>query len=266
MLGKMDFTLGKYAELCRAVSSSVYRTVPLAEYLGNRELNGKRVLIMRHDIDQDCRYALDLAQVEQEHHIRATYYFRMRQKTFVTQTIDKIQACGHEIGYHYETLDKTRGDMKQAESLFRDELSRFRAKYPVITVCAHGNPLTKNDNKDIWKSLKLNDFGLSGEAFLSLDYDWFAYFSDSGRTWLNNKSQKMPGKDSVQTAYDHYQPKSTDDVIDIVRQGAIPNICILTHPERWSKDVAAFTSRYLIDLAFSWGKAVIYASGWGARA
>jgi hypothetical protein len=264
MLGGLDFTLGKYANLCRVIVDSVYRPVTMAEYLEKSGKSGDRTLILRHDIDRSPQRALEVARLESEYHLRSTYYFRI-PATFKPAFIDEISSLGHEIGFHYETLDKSRGNMLEAARLFGQELTRFRAKYQIRTVCAHGNPLTKNDNKEIWKSLRFSDFGLLGEAFLSLDFDWFAYFSDSGRTWLNNKSQKMPGKDSVQTAYDHYQPKSTDDVIDIVRQGAIPNICILTHPERWSKDIAAFTSRFLLDLAFSWGKAVIYASGWGAR-
>ncbi len=67
----------------------------------------------------------------------------------------------------------------------------------------------------------------------------------------------MPGKDSVETAFMSSQPKNTDDVIQIVQQGGLPNICILTHPERWSREISGFTRRYLLDLAFSWGKVLI---------
>ncbi len=69
----------------------------------------------------------------------------------------------------------------------------------------------------------------------------------------------MPGKDFVETAFDNLKPKCTDDVIQIISEGTLPNICVLSHPERWTKDLVSFTGRYLLDTAFSWGKVLIYA-------
>ena len=254
----MDFTIDKYADLCEAVSGSRYSSVTLAEYLGAEiEPGNRRFLILRHDIDRTPERALDTALVEHQFGLKATYYFRFQKSTFVPALMDKINSLGHEIGYHYETIDKCKGDMESAIRLFQRELSDFRNRYEVKTVCAHGNPLTRFNNSHIWQNIKLSDFGLLGEAFLALDFTRFAYFSDSGRTWLNDKSQKMPGKDSVKTAFDHFKPQNTDDVINLVRGGDIPNICILTHPERWCKDISSFTIRYLIDLVFSLGKTAI---------
>ncbi len=258
MLDNLDFTLNKYIKLCKSITSSKYIAVPLSEYLKEPKYTDHHIIIMRHDIDQNCRYALDLARVEHEYNIKASYYFRITKATYIADILDEIASYGHEIGYHYETVDKCKGNVEMAKSLFKKELTSFRSRYEIKTVCAHGNPLTKFDNKDIWKNLNFQDFGLLGEAFLSLDYSRFAYFSDSGRTWLNNRSQKMPGKDSVETAFKEIQPKSTNDVIKIIGEGKLPNICILTHPERWNKDLTAFTRRYLIDLVLTWGKIAIY--------
>jgi len=259
-LGSFDFTLGKYENLCRAIADSSYTTVTLADYLAMRKqpTNGKYI-IMRHDVDRMPERAVGTAEVERRHGIKATYYFRQQKGTYIPEIMDRIGAMKHEIGYHYETLDKSRGDREAARALFVRELAGFRRRYDVKTVCAHGNPLTRNDNKDIWKGSQFSELGLLGEAFLSLDFRQFAYFSDSGRTWLKTDSQKMPGKDSVSTAFDYIVPKSTDDVIRIIRWGSLPNICILTHPERWSADIAGYVSRYLLDLAFAWGKVAIHA-------
>lgn len=248
--------MGKYVKLCKSIADSRYIVVMLREYLQDSNKDCQ-FLIMRHDIDQSCKYALDVASVEHKYGIKATYYFRAQRRTYIPDVIDRIASLGHEIGYHYETLDKCKGSIESAKALFLKELADFRKKYDIKTVCAHGNPLTKYDNKDIWNSLRLSDLGLLGEAFLTLDYNKFAYFSDSGRTWQNNKAQKMPGKDSVQTAFNNIQAKSTDDIIRIVKEGTLPNICILTHPERWSKDMISFAGRYALDMAFSWGKAAI---------
>lgn len=255
----LDFTLVKYAELCRTVAGSSYKAVTLADYLAMPRQAKNRYLIMRHDVDRMPARALGTAEVEHRHNIRATYYFRQQKNVYVPEIMDRISEMGHEIGFHYETLDKSRGDKETARTLFAKELAGFRQKYDVRTVCAHGNPLTTNDNKDIWDGAEFAAQGLLGEAFLSLDFSQFAYFSDSGRTWLKTESQKMPGKDSVATAFDHIRTKDTDDVIRVIREGILPNICVLTHPERWSSDFLGYISRFFLDLAFSWGKVAIHA-------
>jgi hypothetical protein len=256
ILSKLDFTVNRYEELCQAIAESKYANATIAGYLqmdkGNKE---KPYIILRHDIDRTPQRALDISLVEKKYGLKATYYFR--ESTYVTKIMDEIASYGHEIGFHYETLDRSKGNMEAAITLFQHELALFRERYEVKTVCAHGNPLTRYDNKDIWKSLSLADFGLLGEAFLALDFTRFAYFSDSGRTWLKTASQKMPGKDDVKTAFDSIKAKNTDELIEIISEGTLPNICILTHPERWCKGIFAFTSRYLIDLAFSCGKVAI---------
>jgi hypothetical protein len=256
----VDFTLNKYEKLCQTAAVSKYTSITIADYLQlDQGIINRPYIVMRHDIDRSPQRALDTARVEHKYGISSTYYFRTQRGTYIPDIIDEIASLGHEIGYHYETLDKCKGNLKSAQALFQKELTAFKKRYTVKTVCAHGNPLTRNDNKDIWKSMEFSDFGLLGEAFLSIDFDRFAYFSDSGRTWLNSKSQKLPGKDSVETAFNQVQPKRTDDVIEIIKQGKLPNICVLTHPERWCKDVIGFSSRYLLDTAFSWGKVAIYA-------
>ena len=260
MYTHLDFTLSKYEELCQAITASKYSTTTLVEYLQMiPEKRRESYIIMRHDIDRSPKRALEVARVERKYAIKATYYFRAQRATFIPNIIDEIASYGHEIGYHYETVDKCHGNIIPAKQLFTDELSNFRKRYDIKTVCAHGNPLTKNDNKDIWKDLKLSDYGLLGEAFLALDYTQFAYFSDSGRTWLNIKSQKMSGKDSVDTSFIKIRPKTTNDLIWIINNGTLPNINILAHPERWSRNFVGFIGRLSTDLLFSGGKLIIYA-------
>lgn len=259
MIGNWDFTLGKYQCLCDAVVGSRYTNVTFSDYLEHhRHDNSTSFIILRHDIDRDITCALRMAQMEHDYNIKGSYYFRMRKGTYMTDIIDRIASYGHEIGYHYETMDKAKGNVELAVELLGRELAEFRKRYEVRTVCAHGNPLTRHDNKDIWGKCQFSDFGLLGEPYLSLDYSKFAYFSESGRTWRNTKTQKMEGKDHVSSPFSEIQPRNTDELIRIIREGKLPNICILAHSERWSKDWASFMSRWLLDFAFSSGKKVIY--------
>ena len=257
VLPNLDFTLNKYDMLCNTIARSKYTAMTLVDYLQSANDINRPVIIVRHDIDRSARQALNVARIEYKHNICASYYFRLTRRTYMPDIIDKVASYGHEIGFHYDTIDRCKGDIEQAKELFKKELAKFRNKYPVKTVCAHGNALTENDNKNIWKSLELEDLGLLGEAYLTLDFSKFAYFSDSGRTWLNNKAKKMPGKDYIETAFNDTRAKNTDDIIKIIMEGTLPNICILSHPERWNNGLIPFWERLIIDQAFSWGKVAI---------
>ncbi|WP_158513493.1 hypothetical protein [Dehalogenimonas formicexedens] len=253
----MDFSISKYQVLCKAISKSGYTSITLADYLKlDSDHKMRPYLIMRHDIDRNPERTLDIARLEYDNGIKATYYFRT--STASKGIMDKVASYGHEIGFHYETIDKMKGDVKSAIDLFKNELAQFRVYHPIVTACAHGNPLTKHDNKHIWKHCRLSEFKLIGEAFLSLDFARFAYFSDSGRTWRKSRSQKMHGKDDVGSIYDYLQPKDTDELVGIINAGTPGNICVLTHPERWCSKPTDYIKRYVLDLIFSAGKTGIH--------
>jgi hypothetical protein len=253
LLSYLDFTLEQYARLCRAIKGSKYQVLTMRELLECSSQEG-HLLIMRHDVDEDARNALDMARVEHDLGIRATYYFRVRKRVFVPAIIDEIALYGHEIGYHYETLDKTRGKTRRALSLFAAELAMLRERYEIKTACMHGNPLTKYDNKKIWENCELGHFDLIGEPYLSLDYNQFLYLSDSGRTWLGDKNKVKDRVSSINMP--PVQVKHTGDLIELITGGGFEKICILTHPKRWSKNLFNYLTYYFIDLAYNAGKKV----------
>lgn len=253
ILDNRDFTLKKYEKLCEAVIASRYNNVTFKEYFEQENTDGGFILI-RHDIDANAKFALDMAKVEYDYGIRGTYYFRTIKKVYVPDIIARIASYNHEIGYHYETVDKAKGNVELAIELFSEELAMFRKEYDVKTVCMHGNPLSKYDNKEIWVTCKLSDFDLVCEPYLSLDYNRFAYFSDSGRTW----EDKNKIKDKIDAPKsDVIQVKNTDELIAIIAKGEPENVCILTHPVRWPKNPKDYLIRYVIDLSYIIGKKVI---------
>ena len=107
-----------------------------------------------------------MAQQEHALGIRSSYYFRY-PGTFRPDIIRKIRDLGHEIGYHYEVLSKTNGDYAKAIALFSEELEEFRKICPVKTICMHGSPLSKYNNRDLWERYDYHAYGIFGEAFLS---------------------------------------------------------------------------------------------------
>jgi len=152
-------------------------------------------------------------------------------EVFDPEMIKMIRDMGHEIGYHYEVLDKAKGDKEKAIDLFEKELKIFREIVVVKTVCMHGNPLAKWSNRDLWEKYDFRDFELIGEPYLSIDYNKVLYLSDTGRIWNRNFSVK----DVVNSNFNEII-NSTDDIIKLIKIQKYKNICILVHPNRWTDD------------------------------
>lgn len=253
-----DFTLSKYEELCKAIQQH-YNTCTIYEYLTeyalehveNTEQQKKKVTIIRHDVDKKPQNSLLMAILEAELGIQSTYYFRTNPNVFDLSIIEKIENIGHEIGYHYEVLDKAKGDPVKAIQLFDQELKMF--PHPVRTICMHGNPLTPWDNRDLWKQYNFHDFGITGEAYLSIDYQNILYFSDTGRTWQNTYSVKdFTNSSTVQQS----MPHSTMDLTRVCCN-TNENICLVTHPQRWNNTLFPWVSELVFQTGKNVGKAMI---------
>jgi hypothetical protein len=162
----LDFTLDKYQELCTVIAEN-YTVYTVSEYLSEKP-EGK-IAVLRHDVDRKIKNSLNMAKREHEMGIRSSYYFRY-PSTFKPDLIRKIRDLGHEIGYHYEVLSKTNGDYTKAITLFQTELEEFRKICPVDTICMHGSPLSKYNNRNLWTRYDYHSYGISGEAFLSDRY------------------------------------------------------------------------------------------------
>ncbi len=64
---------------------------------------------------------------------------------------------------------------------FELNLERFRKIYPVKTICMHGSPLSKYDNKEIWEKYDYRDYGIIAEPYFDIDFDEVFYITDTGR-------------------------------------------------------------------------------------
>lgn len=248
-----DFTIHKFLQLCEAISSN-YATVTMTEYICNQLPD--RFVLLRHDVDRMPERALETAKIEHELGIKATYYFRTIKSVFKPDIIHQIREMGHEIGYHYETLSEAKGDKKRAFDLFKSHLDNFRDVCDVKTICMHGKPLSKYDNRELWKRHDFRELGIVGEAYLSAGND-LNYFSDTGRTWGsgNNLRDYIPGKTEKVFA------NTTDDLIELIKSNQFNNFYILAHPERWSSSILGWGIYYSTDLAVNFGKKILMICG-----
>jgi hypothetical protein len=247
----LDFTLDKYQELCQVLREK-YRVCTVFEYLSDKPEGN--IAIVRHDVDRKINNSLHMAEREHELGIRSSYYFRY-PFTFRPDIITKIKDLGHEIGYHYEVLSKTNGDYTKAIALFQTELSEFRKICPVDTICMHGSPLSKYNNRDLWDQYDFHAYGISGEAFLSFEQDnkGLRYLTDTGRTW----SGKQSLRDEIRTQTDKDNQlylDTTDDLMSWIAGGGGKKLYLTIHPERWSENKGEWLIWSCLDFGMNIGK------------
>ncbi len=225
-----DFTLTIYQKLLEAAIKAGYTLTSYEDYIVNGHLYNK-VFILRHDVDDLPGNSVQTAIIENKLGAKGSYYFRVVKKSLHPDCIKKIKELGHEIGYHYEDMALNNGDYEKSYAHFKEKLAMFRTYYPVKTICMHGSPLSKWDNKLLWQKYNYKESGIIGEPYFDIDFSKVLYITDTGRKWNNTTSSV---RDKVKTAYD-FKFESTEDIITAFNNQLLPNTIMLNiHPQRWT--------------------------------
>jgi hypothetical protein len=225
-----DFTQKKYSDLIECLADR-YPTFCVMDYSLAQHSHSlpENYFIVRHDVDGNIRNALEMARIDAMHGIRSTFYFRVKPLLFNPHIIKHIYLLGHEIGYHYEVLSDTKGDMRKARLLFDRNLKKVRSIAPVKTVCMHGRALSPHSNLDFWTQNSLERFDLIAEPYLTIDYSDKYYFSDTSRCWDNHKYNLRDIVDSR----GNRGVTTTDGFIEFLQTDDPKKGAILTHSNFW---------------------------------
>lgn len=220
----MDFTHENYATILDLLIKRGFIFSPLRGYF-SQGFHAQRLALLRHDVDYNAKRALAFALIEAERGVKATYYFRAPhfRRSFNAEIMKEIESLGHEVGYHYETLDFCKGDFDAAVQLFNLEVEEFRKHgFNISTICPHGNPRIRKrnykTNGDILSydtSLLLRN-GLLGDAYESVDFDDLIYISDVGVRFKSIGNAK--------------------DLKRLLQKDPFMRMYFLIHPDYWSQD------------------------------
>jgi hypothetical protein len=254
-----DFTLTAYRQLLLALREAGYSFYTFEDWCDGKAQG--RYVILRHDVDLKAANSLATARIEADLGIHASYYFRVVPQSNQPEIIRAIAALGHEVGYHYEDMSLFNGDAEKSIEHFKQQLAYFRQFYPVRTICMHGSPTSKWDNKELWKTYNYRDYGIVGEPYFDFlsskpaDKDLLngsvTYLTDTARMWDGDK-YNVRDKISGQLAVDREQlavssgqlavngnahPKIhlTFDFIRWLEAKPANNVLMITtHPQRWT--------------------------------
>lgn len=243
-----DFTIKVYEQLLKAFQEEDFGFQTYKDFINQPE---EKVILLRHDVDARKDHSLQLALIQHVMGIVGTYYFRMIPQSFDPVVVKEIASMGHEIGYHYEDMDFASGDPNEAIKLFETHLVQLREIAEVKTICMHGSPLSKYDNRSIWNHYNYRDYGIIAEPYFDLDFSKVLYLTDTGRRWNGDKvSVRDRSADSSINSFmrgkkplsDNYSFESTHDIILACEQGKLPDqIMFNFHPQRWTNNPALWT-------------------------
>lgn len=223
----LDFTFVAFDLFCQRISHMPVFTV--AGFLTCSAPPSTPFIILRLDVDFREAHAVHMARIANRRNVRGSFYFRRQVDGFDWRAIRLIADLGHEVGYHFETLDRCAGDFERARSLFLDDLETLRrAGFSIQTVAAHGAPPTAptyHSNLDLLRRAPdlLDKAGLLGETTLSIDFTRLAYLSDADWRWRR---------------YAHYYPGQRGGntslraiLSELARRDA--GLYITFHPHQW---------------------------------
>lgn len=246
----MDFTLIIYQQLLNALQKQGYSFQTLSEFILSPK---SKALVLRHDVDKLPQNSLRFARIQARLGIKGTYYFRMVPESWDEAIIKEIGALRHEVGYHYETMDTAFSAIKSNEhetwSMENNEelldlafeefcvhLAELRKLVPVSTVCMHGSPRSRFDNKDIWKKYDYRQLDIIGEPYYDVDFNQVLYLTDTGRRW---DGWKTSFRDKVPQQQEWVKQglvfHSTEDIFKAIEEKRFPDRVLFTfHPQRWN--------------------------------
>ncbi len=231
----MDFTISIYSTLLDTLLQAGYQFITISEAASPLTTHSSKFIQLRHDVDLLPAHSLRTAQIEHTKGIRATYYFRAVPESWDETIIRQIAALGHEVGYHYESLTTTNGDVDAAYQDFCKHLAELRELVPVTSICMHGSPRSPYDSKDIWKKYSYRDLGIVAEPYLDTDFSQWFYLTDTGRRW---DGYRVSVRDRIPQYQEEWEKAgltfhSTSDILRYAN-ALPPRIMITTHPQRWN--------------------------------
>ena len=242
-----DFTHQSYKTYLNLVKDSGIKIITFNELL-SFPVFPDNFFIIRHDVDRKAKNALSMAILESEMDIKSTYYFRSKSHVFKPEIILSIRALGHDIGYHYECLSDSKGDVDKATANFDENIKTFRKLCEIKTISMHGRPFNPFNNLSMWEvngthKLIKERFELLGEISLDIDYSDIAYLNDTGRNWNSTKNNiRDHVKSNIPVSID-----SSDELVKYLRNISHKKIVFQIHPERWSENKLQWHIQWLID-------------------
>lgn len=246
----MAHTLNDYLALLDDLAAAGYQFRPIRDYFAARVK--PPFVYLRHDVDRSPGRAVTMAKAEAARGIQATYYFRCtRTGLFPQDAMQAMADLGHEVGFHYESLSRARGDTGAALALFERELASARAIAPIETIAPHGAPLSAVSNMDFTAGLGAARSGLLGDA-TDIDFREILYVTDTGGGFGSRYNLRdRPNGRSLD------RPTPPRRLARDLIHASEARVVLSCHPERWPESYIGLLQASARDLVTNAVKVVL---------
>lgn len=180
----MKFTYAAYKELLQKLKENGYTITNYKNYKSY-----SKAAILRHDVDMSLEKAEEMAKIESERGIKATYYVLLCSdfyNIFSKKSLGYIQNIlhlGHEIGLHFDE-EKYSGDP--------EVLKHIEEEIFILERCIHKKVESVSMHRPSKETLEYNHIIKNGEVINSYGKEFFIefkYISDSRKNWREDISQ-----------------------------------------------------------------------------
>jgi hypothetical protein len=205
-----DFTHKHYAEIIQAAK----KNYQFAEYSNSLMHDFNSYILCRHDVDFSVDEAVNLAIIENEFGVTATYFVLLHSDYYnvfekkVKNAFQRILSLGHRLALHFDPFYFDIENKEQLEKYLLFEKNIIETIFKTnVTVFSFHNPTEE--------MLKFDDWSYAGliNTYAKEFKENFAYCSDSNGYWRFKR------------------------MFDVVSLEIPKKLQILTHPEWWTKEV-----------------------------
>jgi hypothetical protein len=233
----------EYRALLEDALTGGYRVVSLEHWLAETELSTAPTLILRHDVDQHPRSALEMAAIESELGLSSTWYFRWR--TASPAVIARLRDIGSAVGLHYESLsryvlreglgpeDIDDSVVERCRATLLAEVEQFARRHGEIqSICPHGDSrVAFVSNATLVRGREMAEFGVRWDGNEAMRRRGL-------RLWLTDRSAAEGSWNQRAAPQDSFEQLVT------------PILC-LTHPNNWTSGPSLWGDRLLSRIARS---------------
>lgn len=205
-----DFTHNHYTQLLLEAK----KEYEFIEFSSNEINKDKKIILCRHDVDLSIHEALNMAHIENEINIKATYFLLPHSEFYnlfeksISDKVNEIISLGHNIGLHFDPIFYNVKTKDELEFWLNFEKEFIQKIFKV----------------------QVNVFSFHNPTEEILTFDELSYAG-----MLNTYSKQL--KNNVSYCSDsngYWRFKRMYDIISIDKPTKLQ---ILTHPEWWTKKI-----------------------------
>lgn len=205
-----DFTHAHYTSLLESVAAQYQCSYYNDEIISTRD----KIVLWRHDVDFSMHEALNLARLEKQAGVKATYFLLPHSEFYnllehsITALVREIIGLGHEIGLHFDPSYYTISSKNELEEKIALEKNLLENIFDVkINVFSFHNPTEAILKFDEWKYAGLiNTYAKDIKENIT-------YCSDSNGYWRHSR------------------------MADVINNTDTNKLQALTHPEWWTEKI-----------------------------